>query len=313
MHGVAQEVRQEPAVLLSRRRLLLGSIALPPVLALYATGISRHEIDITQRIFMIRDLPTAFDGFRIVQFSDIHLEEYTEEFFLRRVLHEVNALKPDLLLITGDFVTRTGGPLGPSLEAASRCAAMLGSLTCPQRFGVLGNHDANVGSRLVRAHLADYGLPLLVNEHVQIERDNQHIYLCGLDDYDFGAPNLSLALPQQPDAPVLLMVHEPDYADTIVTHPRGHLVDLIFSGHTHGGQVRLPFLPPLSLPPNGRRYVEGHYLIGSTQLYVNRGIGTVGLPIRFNCPPEITVATLRRAETPLTQQRSTRAAVTLQL
>ncbi len=297
MHGVAQETRQGSAVLLSRRNLLLGSLALPPAFVLYATGISRHEIDITQRTFLIRNLPAAFDGFRIVQFSDIHLEEYTEEFFLRRVIHEVNALKPDLLLVTGDFVTRSARPLATSLEAASRCAALLSTLTCPQRFGVLGNHDAAVGSRVIRAHMADYGLPLLVNESVRIERDKQHIFLTGLDDFDFGMPNLSTALPQQPDAPVLLMVHEPDYADKITTHPLGRFVDLIFSGHTHGGQVRLPFLPPLGLPPNGRHYVEGHYLIGATQLYVNRGIGTVGLPIRFNCPPEITVATLRPAKT----------------
>ena len=137
------------------------------------------------------------------------------------------------------------------------------------------------------------GLPLLVNESVRIERDNQHLILAGLDDVAWGKPNLSQAVPENPDAPVLLMVHEPDYVTRMMMHPRGKLVDLVLSGHTHGGQIRFPGLPPLALPPMGKLYPEGHYFVGQTQLYVNRGIGTVGLPLRFNCPPEITVATLQ--------------------
>jgi predicted MPP superfamily phosphohydrolase len=91
------------------------------------------------------------------------------------------------------------------------------------------------------------------------------------------------------------MAHEPDYADTVMAHPRGHLVDLMLSGHSHGGQIRLPFLGPLILPPLGEKYPEGHYRFNRMQLYVNRGIGTVGLPFRLNCPPEITVITLQSA------------------
>ncbi|HEX9198436.1 MAG TPA: metallophosphoesterase, partial [Acidobacteriaceae bacterium] len=89
--------------------------------------------------------------------------------------------------------------------------------------------------------------------------------------------------------------HAPDYADDVLAHPRGHLVDFMISGHSHGGQVRLPFIGPVILPFGGRKYVEGLFRLDRMQLYVNRGIGAVGLPIRLNCPPEITLFTLQRA------------------
>jgi predicted MPP superfamily phosphohydrolase len=91
------------------------------------------------------------------------------------------------------------------------------------------------------------------------------------------------------------MAHEPDYADAVLQHPRGKLVDVILAGHTHGGQVRLPWLGALVLPPMGKNYAEGYFQIGHMQLYVNRGIGTVGVPFRLNCPPEITLFTLQSA------------------
>jgi uncharacterized protein len=155
-----------------------------------------------------------------------------------------------------------------------------------------------VGSRIIRDHLENNGLPLLVNEFVRIERGGAHIHLCGLDDYSFGYPNPALGIPEKPDAPVILMVHEPDYVVHLAAHRRGPLVDLVLSGHTHGGQVRIPGFRPLALPPLGKLFPEGHYLLGDMQLYVNRGIGTVGVPFRFNCPPEITVATLKPGAPP---------------
>jgi predicted MPP superfamily phosphohydrolase len=92
---------------------------------------------------------------------------------------------------------------------------------------------------------------------------------------------------------VILMAHEPDYADEIAKHPRSRNIDLILSGHSHGGQIRFPFLPPTNLPPMAEKYYEGNYRVANMQLYVNRGIGTVGLPFRLFCPPEITVFTLQ--------------------
>jgi predicted MPP superfamily phosphohydrolase len=286
--------------LVTRRNFLMGGLAATAGMAFYSNEISRHELEITQRTFFIRRLPRAFDGFRIVQISDLHLAEYTEDFFLEEVVEQVNALTPDLLLVTGDFVSR--GPLSSRVtySASSRCAAILSRLRCPQRYGILGNHDALVGSLVIRNHMENHGLPILVNQAIDIERGGERIILAGLDDVSGGEPNLTVTLPEKTDAPVILMVHEPDYAMRIGIHERRKLVDLVLSGHTHGGQVRIPGFKPLALPPLGKFFPEGHYRLGDMQIYVNRGIGTVGVPFRFNCPPEITVATLR----PVAQEKA---------
>jgi predicted MPP superfamily phosphohydrolase len=280
----------------TRRNFLVASSFAAAGVAIYSNEVARHEWQIAERTFRLRNLPPQFEGFRIVQISDIHLEEYAEEYYLREVVEQVNALAGDLVLVTGDFVSRGPLTVNTSMSAAARCGAILSRITCVERYGVLGNHDAIVGSRIVRDHMENNGLPLLANEYVLVERGGAHVYLAGLDNVSEGHPNLMLAVPPSPDAPVILMVHEPDYANNIVTHERGGLVDLIFSGHTHGGQVRVPGIRPLTLPPLGRIYMEGHFVLGQSQLYVNRGIGTVGVPFRLNCPPEITVATLRGIE-----------------
>lgn len=278
---------------MGRRQFLAGSLAAAALVPLYADEIGRHELEVTERTFRLDGLPPSFDGFRIVQISDIHLEEYTEDFFLRKVIARVNALRADMVLITGDFVSRGPLPVEVAFEAAAHCGALLSGLTCPQRFGVLGNHDMVVGGRVVRDHMENNGIPLLQNEFIRIERGGEHFFLSGLDDVAAGVPNLSLAVPEKPDAPVVMMMHEPDYAVSVVNHRRAPNLDLVLCGHTHGGQVRLPGLRPLALPPMGKLFPEGTYRLGHIQMYVNRGIGTVGVPLRLNCPAEITVATLR--------------------
>ena len=296
MSVTAKSTPQSPRNGMSRRNFVTSAAAAAVGLALYADDISRHELTITYPTFRIRNLPPAFNGFRIAQISDLHLEEYTEDYFLRRVIEHVNRLRADMVLVTGDFISR--GPLSMAVtySAAARCGELLRELACPVRYGILGNHDAAVGSDIIRGHMEYNGLPLLVNQAVKIERGGEYFLLAGLDDVAHGQPDLYDAVPEQPQAPVILMVHEPDYATTIASHPRGGSVDLMLSGHTHGGQIRVPGIRPLSLPPLGKHFPEGHYLVGSSQLYVNRGIGTVGVPFRLNCPPEITLMTLRPVE-----------------
>ena len=280
---------------LTRRKFILGSGVAAAGLALYSGEIARHEIDLVDTTIRIADLPAPFHGFRIVQLSDIHLDEFTEPLFLENVVHRINALSPDLVLVTGDFITRGSLTFLDSHHAAYRSAEILSALKAPQTYTVLGNHDVAVSSSLVIDALRSHRIPILVNQYVPIERSNARIWLCGSDDAGTSRPDLYLTIPEKPDGPVILMVHEPDYADTVVQHPRGKSVDLMLSGHSHGGQVRMPFYGPLILPPMGQKYVMGHFQFGRMQLYVNRGIGSVGLPFRFNCPPEITLHTLQPA------------------
>jgi len=280
---------------LTRRGFLIGSGAVAAGFTLYAGEIARHELDVVRRTIELRQLPQAFHGHRIVQLSDIHLDEFTEPFFLERVVHQVNSLDPDLVLLTGDFITLGSLTFVASRHAAHRCAEILSRLKCQQRFAVLGNHDVGVSAPMVIQALGTNAIPVLVNQNVALDRDGDRLWICGVADPGTSHPSLNLAIPAEPRAPVILMAHEPDYADLVIQHPRGASVSLMLSGHSHGGQIRLPFTGPLILPPLGKKYVEGHFKFGEMQLYVNRGIGTVGLPFRLNCPPEITLLTLQQA------------------
>jgi predicted MPP superfamily phosphohydrolase len=280
---------------ITRRKFLVGAPVAAVGMALYSGEIARHEISVFSRTIRLGNLAAAFHGFRIVQISDIHFDEYTEPAFLRRVVAHVNDLNPELVLLTGDFISQTPMSRDFVVGAMHRCAETLNALACPQRFAVMGNHDAFLGETTIRPILLEAGIPLLVNECVPIERGGQRFWLSGIADPIAGQPDLDRAIPQRPDGPVLLMSHGPDYADNVVAHPRGQLVDFMVAGHSHGGQVRLPLVGALQLPAGGQKYVEGLFQLGRMQLYVNRGIGTVGLPFRLNCPPEITLFTQQSA------------------
>jgi uncharacterized protein len=293
--NIADPPLAEQRSLMSRRRFLRGSAVAAGGLALYSGEFARHEISIVERNIALAKLPEAFRNYRIAQISDIHYDEYTEPWFVRRVVAEVNRLAPDLVLLTGDYISNT--PLDHKFVegAILRCAGLLRQLTCPLRFAVMGNHDSFLGPPQIRAGLATASIPMLMNQHVPIERDGQRLWLAGVADPITNVPDLDLAIPARPDGPVLLLCHAPDYADDVLAHPRGALVDVMLAGHSHGGQVRLPMVGALSLPEGGRKYVQGLFRLRQMQLYVNRGIGTVGLPFRLNCPPEITLFTLQNS------------------
>jgi uncharacterized protein len=293
--NVADQPLTEQKSRLTRRTFLLGSTAAAAGLALYSGEWARHELSVQTLAIAIDNLPAAFEGFRIAQISDIHFDEFTEPFFVRRVIAQVNALAPDLVLLTGDFISISPLPRSVAVGALHRCAEVLRELACPQRFAVMGNHDTILGVTTVRPVLAAAGIPSLVNEYVPVERGGRRLWLCGVRDPVEDKPDLDLALPANPDGPVLLMSHGPDFADTVVAHPRGRRVDFMVAGHSHGGQVRFPLVGALHTPEGAKKYIEGLFRVGHTQLYVNRGIGTVNIPFRLNCPPEITLFTLQRS------------------
>jgi uncharacterized protein len=281
----------------TRRRFLVGGAYALGGLALYSGEVERHWIEISPSDVFLPGLPQDFDGFRIVQISDIHLDEFTEAFFVREVVNRVNRLNPDAVLITGDFVTSEFAPTNFAIGAAWQCAGLLDGLACRQRYAVLGNHDLMVGPQQIAEALADHGITLLRNAHLPLERSTGRIWLAGLDDPVQGQPSPEVAIPDSirnlPHEPIILMCHAPDYADKLLTHPASSSVALMLCGHTHGGQIRLPLIGAMALPAMGRKYVEGWFRLGQMQLHVNRGIGTVGVPFRFDCPPEISLLTLR--------------------
>jgi predicted MPP superfamily phosphohydrolase len=164
-------------------------------------------------------------------------------------------------------------------------------MTAPQGlWAVLGNHDDLTDPKHVTRALQAENIQVLANQSQAIERNGARFWLAGVDDVLSGTADLSKTLRRVPAGePVILLAHEPDFADEAARFP----IDLQLSGHSHGGQVRIPLLPPLYLPPMARKYVLGTYHVGPLTLYTTAGLGTVGVPMRLNCPPEITLLTLR--------------------
>ena len=288
--GLAQQA-------ISRRSFLRGALCSAGGLALYAGEFERHWLEFVKKEIALPGLSPEFDGMTIAQLSDIHLEEFTEPFLLRDAIDTINRANPDMVLLTGDYVSAQVLSAKLTADAAWQCANMLSSLQCKQRYAIFGNHDVWAGEEHVGEALNYHGMTVLRNSYVPIERGGKRLWLAGLDDPCDGRPDADLTIPSKirniADEPVILMCHAPDYVDELRKHPAGEAVSFVLSGHTHGGQIRLPIYGPLWMPPGGRKYVQGLFKFGNMQLYVNRGIGSVGLPLRFDCRPEITLFTLR--------------------
>jgi uncharacterized protein len=240
-------------------------------------------------------LPAAFDGFRIAQLSDFHYDEFFCIHPIRRAIEIVNQIHPDLVVLTGDFVTvsmlvdylhngeEAALDAEPCAKLLSQLQSRLGSLAC------LGNHDVESDPAMVARGLEGHGIPVLRNASRSIEQGGKRIWICGLDSWS-GRPNIELALRGIPEnEPVIVLMHEPDYVRVVKKYP----VDLQLSGHSHGGQVWLPGIGAPWLPGGARKYPRGRYTVGSLPLYTNIGLGTIRAPVRIGCTPEVTLVTLR--------------------
>lgn len=241
-------------------------------------------------------LPEALNGFTVAQLSDFHYESHFSVVPIRKAVEAVNDLHPDLIVLTGDFVTvpilaYRSRSAKSSADAAEPCADLLRGLRAPHgRVAVLGNHDASSDSARIAGALISNDITVLRNRSIPIERSGARFWLAGIDDALEGVPDLSAAIAQVPrEEAVVLLAHEPDFADDAA----GAGVDLQLSGHSHGGQVWIPGIGAPWLPPMGKKYPRGMYTVRGLPLYTNIGIGTIRVPIRLNCPPEITLITLK--------------------
>ena len=285
--------------LLTRRTFLTGSaVAAAGAFAVggYATIFEPTHPKLTRVDIFLSRLPEAWDGFRIVQLSDFHYDDYFCVIPIRSAVATVNQLQPDLVLLTGDFVTvpiwaEYLHSAKKAAEDAEPCAQLLSQLRALGGvIAALGNHDVASDSHRIVEALQFHGIPVLRNSAVALARGASRLWLAGIDDALEGKPDLDQTLKGIPrEEPVILMAHEPDFADDVAKYP----VDLQLSGHSHGGQVRLPLVGALYLPEMAEKYSRGLYKVGPLTLYTNSGIGTIRAPVRFNCPPEITLFTLR--------------------
>jgi uncharacterized protein len=241
-------------------------------------------------------LPSAWDGLTILQLSDFHYDDHFSVIPIRKAVEIASQLRPDLIVLTGDFVTlpllhRIFHNSKQAARVVQPCAALLKQLSAPQGvFAVLGNHDVLSDPDFIVENLHMNGIQTLRNQSLPLEREGKRIWLVGLDDALNGDADIEVAMRGVPaDEAVVVLVHEPDWARWVSRYP----VDLQLSGHSHGGQIVLPLLGAPYLPPLARRFPKGLYRIQRLTLYTNAGIGTIGVPARWNCPPEITLFKLR--------------------
>lgn len=254
----------------------LGEMARVALTEPFMTTIERQEIYLPR-------LPRQLHGLRIVHLSDFHYGPLVDPRHLERAIEIANDLKPDIIALTGDYISQ-------DREYAAPCAALVGRLRARHGvFAVLGNHDHWTDAKLITDLFRSEGIRVLVNEGLRLDLNGEAFWLAGVDDTMVGLEDLSLALAGSCDVELkLLLAHNP----TILRRAWRANVDLVLSGHTHGGQVTLRPEKNRSGRPR-RRLLRGLGRRGNTQIYVTRGLGTVVLPIRYGCPPEVSLLELR--------------------
>lgn len=235
----------------------------------------------------LRRLTPAFCGIRIAQISDIHFGGWMNAERLRQVIDRALAEMPEAVLITGDFLPGWGFDAHSQILIQNLIGALSPLAKAVPTYAVLGNHDYWTNASAVREMLGACQIVDLTNSIFTLTRGDEKLHLCGVDDVWEGNVRLHDLLSQLPeDGAAILLAHEPDFADESAATGR---FDLQVSGHTHGGQVVIPFYGPPMLPYLGKKYPSGLYKVGEMFQYTNRGVGAGGIPIRILCPPEITI------------------------
>ncbi|HZW92913.1 MAG TPA: metallophosphoesterase [Candidatus Eremiobacteraceae bacterium] len=286
-----------PLIPTTRRRFLRGAVATcAAAIAGDAVLVDPNRPRIVRQEFFLPRWPEEMDSFTVAILSDFHYDPYFSAHPLRAAIPMVNSLHPDLIVLTGDFVSVPEiGKKKRGANDAEPCAQLLRQLAGAPHglWAVLGNHDYETDPDHVTHALQAENIRVLANQSDAIERNGARIWLAGVTDVLSWTADLSETLHRVPSGEaVIMLAHEPDFADEASRFP----IDLQLSGHSHGGQIRIPLLPPLYLPPLARKYILGTYHIRDLTLYTNAGIGTVMVPMRLNCPPEITLLTLRHAK-----------------
>lgn len=260
--------------------------------AIYATQVEPFWLDCHELDIAIPKLPPAFEGFRIAQLTDLHAGDSVPISFLARAIDRVNQLNPDCVVVTGDLVTHDPAWIDPVTEVLSKLHAPV--------YVTFGNHDydprnafpgaVTIIADALEKKLSVIGATVLRNRSVPIDRGNERIWLVGMEDLytDRFLPNLAFWNVPSEQVKICLS-HNPDGTKLLASHQP----DLILSGHTHGGQVRVPFWGPLILPISDKSLDEGRFVMPFGQLYVSRGVGFLAR-VRFDCRPEIPVFTLQR-------------------
>jgi hypothetical protein len=278
----------------NRRRclkLLGGGVLLTAGSVAYAFCVEPDRLCIEEVELPVLHLPSGFDGYRVLQISDTHFELGQDEVLMEKMMTAVKELAPDLILFTGDYITRDEDSFADFLGYVGKLSAKDGI------FGVMGNHDVWYSSYAVMKPMFERaGVSFLRNQNSLVWRAGEKLRICGLDSVWGGEPLISHAYRGVAAKEAsLLMMHEPDFFDEVAKEIRYFTQ---FSGHTHGGQCRVPLIgyAPVKIR-YGKKYIRGSFEKRKDQsLYVSSGIGTGSLRVRFACPPELVLFTLKVAQ-----------------
>ncbi len=259
-------------------RQLVGNLS---KVAKYAID-EANSLSLERIAININRLPKKLDGFKIVHLSDIHHSPFTGLEHIARAVKIANRLRPDMFILTGDYVSHDAKYVAPVAKVLGELTAEFGTYAC------LGNHDHWTDPDLVTARFREQGINVLINEGFRFEARGASFWLAGVDDHMVGKTDLPTALRGSfPDEMKLLLAHNP-----VIFRQAVRLgVDLTLSGHTHGGQVKVR--DPEKRLLKRRKLTNGLHGRKNSQIYITRGIGTVVLPIRYRCPPEISLLELR--------------------
>lgn len=237
-------------------------------------------IETTEHTVAVPHLPAALQGLRVAHLTDFHRSRHTSDLLLHRAVEAANAAHADLILLTGDFVTKDPRDIAPCARILAPLQARLGV------YAILGNHDYATNGALVEQHLLNLGFTVLLNRSVLLPNG---LRIVGLDDDRDHRTDVPKAFCEvEPNEPTLVMAHNPALIEALTEREC-----IVFSGHTHGGQVRVPLLTNREIRRIGaKHYARGWYKVGKARLYVNRGLGQVGIPLRLFCRPELALFTL---------------------
>jgi predicted MPP superfamily phosphohydrolase len=272
---------------LSRRqclKLALGVGVAAPLAELGDSWWQTYQIRVTRHTLAVPRVPEPFVGLTVALLTDLHHGAFVSLDYVREIVALTNSLAPDVIALAGDYTYKESRYIAPCFEVLAGLRAPYGV------FGVLGNHDHYQGARTTRRALSAAGIVDLTNSGHWLEAGQRRFRIAGVGDLWKGRQDLQAALGDtRPEESCLLLSHNPDYAETITDQRVG----LVLSGHTHGGQIVLPWIGALHVPSHyGLKYLQGLVRAPVTQVFVSRGLGTVSVPLRVRCPPEINLLTL---------------------
>lgn len=278
--------RKSPLMVSRRGALRLIAAGMAGSFA-HAGWVEPSLLSITRRDIVCRQLPPALDGLRVGFMADFHFRPGIDDEVVQAAVSQVNREKLDLLALGGDFADHDRAVLAPLLEHLGKAGAAQGI------FAVMGNHDGWCsGPHFTGRSFEKAGISFLINQHSHLRIRGESLAIAGTDFIWKGKPDPKKTLAGiRLDTPVIALVHEPDYFDEMTCH-RDNMLQL--SGHTHGGQCRVPGIGYAPAKVRfGKKYIEGEYSRGDSKIFVTRGVGTTGLRVRFACPPELAILTLR--------------------